>query len=409
MQTNDLTLFSSAFPAGTLLDSYYDRDVTRLSDRGLASNAIGDRWSDLCADVLSAWPGSVVPLPDGRHLQVEHVYRLDAIPSIARIASRHGLQNPDFIVVGDLDGHSATVSMDAKFSIDTAKASQVSADSLAALIDLGERITDLLSDYPDGHPSEDGYFLSPDSPLTAYVLQLRRGRLAASVSPQSVIRLPTSPVSFLKPLQGFRLIGTLATLDGFRQGIRTNLLLALYYFRLVRACYGSFLETVTPLVGADERVLDESLVERETVELARSCRTSWDVVMAWDARAEQVRRQREEVNAAISFPLRSGELRDLVRDQALLRGVEPPSVNSVRKRLGAWYRAQFDERIGAVLPPVDDLPALIQRIHEVAREIAPDVHHQFDATISEILSAQPPAEFSDTSETGSTTDPIIRT
>ena len=42
-------LRSSAFPAQSLLDSYYDRDVTQLSDRGLASNMIGDRWSDVAA------------------------------------------------------------------------------------------------------------------------------------------------------------------------------------------------------------------------------------------------------------------------------------------------------------------------------------------------------------------------
>ena len=88
---DDLHLRSGVFPAGTLLDSYYDREVTRLSDPGLASNMIGDRWSDLCSIELQSWPEARITTPDDAEMLVERIVRLDDIPSIAHIASRRKL------------------------------------------------------------------------------------------------------------------------------------------------------------------------------------------------------------------------------------------------------------------------------------------------------------------------------
>lgn len=372
--STDLWLTNDAFPQGRLLESYYDRDVTRLSDRGLASSMIGDRWSDLCAEVVESWPGSLLVLPDGIGMQVESVYRLDAIPQLARIASKRGLQNPDFIVSGRVNGEQVLAAIDAKFSIDTAKNSQVAADTLAALLEVGELITDLLPNIDLNARLLDGYFLSPESPLTNYVLDLRRGRLAARVRRDRVLLLPLTPVQFIKPLQGSRLIGTLATIDGLRQDIRTNMLLAMYYFRLVRACYGAYIESITPLLGASGPItVVESDLENITLEMARGIQNSWQLVLAWDSRAEQVRRQRESVNAAMSLPIRSHELRDRIVAEAELRGIEAPSINSVRRVLGSWYRQQFDVALGVVPAPVHDLPDLLTRIHDVATMLLPEV------------------------------------
>lgn len=385
-QFDDLWLTSEAFPQGRLLESYYDRDVTRLSDRGLASNMIGDRWSDVCAEVVETWPGSALTLPDGQLMSVEAVYRLDAIPGIARVASKRGLQNPDFLVSGAIAGETVLLSMDAKFSIDTAKSPQVSADALRALLDVGPAITEHLEQLDANAAVKDGYFLSPDMPLTHYVLQLRRGRLAARVPGSTVTLLPISPVPFLKPMKGARLLGTLATLDGFRQEIRTNMLLAMYYFRLVRACYGAWIETITPLVGRHEVAsADESDLESLVIEIARSSQNSWQVVMAWDARAEYVKRQRDAVNTAMALPMRSAELRERIEAESVLRGVDGPSINSVRRAIGGWYRRQFDEALGVIPGPVEDISVILAQIHETARAIEPRLPDAFDQVIEEVF------------------------
>ncbi|MCO5228781.1 MAG: hypothetical protein M9934_10935 [Thermomicrobiales bacterium] len=384
---DELWFTSEAFPQGRLLESYYDRDVTRLSDRGLASNMIGDRWSDVCTDAIETWPESVLTLPDSQRMLVSAVHRLDAKPGIARVASKRGLQNPDFLVRGMIAGENVLLSMDAKFSIDTAKSPQVSAEVLRALLEVGPAITDHLGQLDIEAAVRDGYFLSPDVALTHYVLQLGRGRLASRVPGSSVTLLTTSPVSFLKPMKGARLLGTLATLDGFRQEIRTNMLLAMYYFRLVRACYGAWIETITPLVGRYEVTsTDDSELESQVIEIARSSQNSWQVVMTWDARAEYVKRQREAVSGAMALPMRSAELRERIEAESALRGVDAPSINSVRRAIGGWYRRQFDEMLGVIPGPVEDIGVVLTQVHEAARAIAPRLPDAFNQVIEEAFS-----------------------
>lgn len=388
-QRDDLQLRSDVFPAGTLLDSYYDRDVTRLSDRGLASNMIGDRWSEVSSEEISAWEGTELDLPDDSRLTIDKVFRLDDIPQVASIASKRKLQNPDFILAGRIENESVLMAIDAKFSIDTAKSPQVSAETLQALIEVGELITDLLPGLPIGAEPRDGLFISPDVPLSHYVMTRSRGRLSVRVSRDQVILVPVKPVPFLKSLEGARLIGTLATCDGYRDEIRTNMLLAMYYFRLVRACYGSYADLTAPIFGpptASEGSNAE--LEQRTIYMAQSARSAWDVVLQWDAAAEQVRRQRETALAAMPFPLANKELRERIVLESELRGIDAPSVNSVRRRLGAWYRSQFDERIGIVLPPVADISDLVARIQEIAKEVDPLVPDAMDAIIEDVFAAQ---------------------
>lgn len=387
-RTDELFLRDQVFPGANLLESYYHRDLTRLSDRGLASNMIGDRWSALCAEEIATWQGQSITLPDGANLVVDIVYRLDDIPRIATIASRRKLQNPDFILEGRIGDELVLMAIDAKFSIDTAKTQQVSAETLQALLDVGEPIVSLLPGLPSGTRVRDGIFLSPEAPLTQYVMQRRKGRLSVSVSPQEIMLLPVAPVPFLKDLEGARLLATLAAKDEYRAEIRTNMLLAMYYFRLARACYGAYADVTAPVFGPPSAGQGtEADMEQRTIGLARGHQSAWETVLAWDALADQARNQREVVYGAMPFPIPNRDLRDRVVSETELRGGEQPSINSVRRRVGSWYRNQFEERIGIVLPPVDDLTALIQQVHRIAADVAPQVPDALDRAIDEAFAA----------------------
>lgn len=323
-------------------------------------------------------------------MRVHQVYRLDTTPAIASIASKRKLQNPDFIVAGERNGTKVLLAVDAKFSIDTAKSAQVAAETLAALLEVGPLITDLLPGIPVDAEVVDGIFVSPDMPLSHYVLDHARGRLAARVRRRQVILIPVQPVPFLKSMEGSRLLGPLASVDGYRNLLRSNMLLAMYYFRLARACYGAYGETTAPIFGPDEANTGiEAELEQRTIELARIARSSWDVVLRWDAAAGQVRRQREAAYAAMAFPLANREIRDRIVAASKQRDVVAPSINSVRRRIGSWYRSQFDQQLGTVLPPVDDMAGLLQRIHLVAAEVVPTIGPAVDAIIDEALAAQP--------------------
>lgn len=88
------------------------------------------------------------------------------------------------------------------------------------------------------------------------------------------------------------------------------------------------------------------------------------------------------------FPLANKDVRDRIERESELRGIDAPSVNSVRKRLGAWYRSQFDDRIGVVLPPVEDISALVERIQAIAAEVEPLVADALDEIIEDVFAMQ---------------------
>lgn len=383
-------LRSPVFPGGSLLAAYYDREVTQLSDRGMASNLIGDRWSNVVAAHLAVWPGTDIRLPDGRNVTVDRVYRLDDIPAIAAMASKHHLQNPDFLVEGKGRDGEVVFAADAKFSVEMAKAGQVSATSLAALLELGPRLTDHLPGLSPDADLADGLFISPDSEISRYVMRQTRGQHALRVAPASLVLLPISPVEFLKPMEGARLMTLMASVDGYRDVLRTNMLLAMYAFRLARAIIGCDREMVTPIVGkADALVQDLNAIEQRTLQMAAGARSGWDLVGKWDAAAAIVREQRRAVQAVTSPTLSNKDLRQRIQEVADAAGVEAPSVNRVRKQIGGWYRGQVEEPFGTVTGPVDDFPSLLQRLEQRGKTVAQELPSHVEQIIQQAVGEMP--------------------
>ena len=124
---------SPLLPGGDLVSALLDREVMGLADRGGASNLIGDRWADLAAMHAAAWAGSgrVIQVEEQEPLRIVRVDRLDAIPAVAAAASKRGLQNPDLLLIGQRGREQAIQAADAKFSVETARSKQVSAEVVA--------------------------------------------------------------------------------------------------------------------------------------------------------------------------------------------------------------------------------------------------------------------------------------
>jgi hypothetical protein len=382
----DLSLSSPVFPGGNILSAIFDRNLMRLSDRGGASGLIGDRWSDVCSEALASWPETTILTPDDQDLRVERVVRLDEVPAVARAASRKKLQNPDFVIVGRTGDSQAMLSADAKFSVETAGASQVSADALTALMEIGPVVSDHVGDLETGISVLDGIFLSPDFSLTHYMLGRRRGYRSVSVDRRQIHLLPVASVPFLKPLEGARIIPVLAEVDGYDRESRSSLLVGLYYFRLVRAAIGCWADMVTPLLGSKHPVtVDLPRIEEGTRQFARDARSAWEVIDRWDAAAETVRSQREIVNRITSVPIVNRELREQLDAAVAVAQVEQPSMNKVRRRIGAWFRDQVVQRVGALPPPVVNFPAVIHDLEIVAAELRLQLPEATTRIISEML------------------------
>ncbi|HLU35190.1 MAG TPA: hypothetical protein VKZ61_05420 [Thermomicrobiales bacterium] len=362
-----------------------------MSDRGGASGMIGDRWSDLTSAALDEWPGTTISTPDGEDVTISRVVRLDDIPAVARMASKRKLQNPDFVIVGKSDTREVVFSADAKFSVETASSSQVSAEALQSLLDLGEIFTTHLGDVDHRAEPVDGMFLSPEYSLTHYMMRRKKGYRSVSVPHSQIHLLPVRPVPFLKPLEGARLIPILADVDGYDPETRSSLLVALYYFRLVRAAVGCWSDMVAPLLGPKTvDKIDLPAIEERTRRYAIDADSAWAVVDQWDAAAETVRAQRETVNRVTSVPIVNRELREELDAAVEVAGVEAPSMNRVRRRIGSWFREEIVARVGLLEPPVDNFPAVIHELEMISGELRNRLPEATTRIIHEML--QEPTE-----------------
>lgn len=389
--SSEVHLSSPVFPGGNLLSAYFDRDVVRLSDRGGASGLIGDRWSDICADILQTWPGRRLDIRGDGEIEVERIVRLDDLPAVARAASRKKMQNPDFIVVGEGTGGPLTFAADAKFSVETAGASQVSREALEALLEIGPVMSQAVGDLHKDVSVADGIFLSPDYGLTHYMLGRKRGYRSVSVPHEQVTLLPVTALGFLKPVEGANLIPIFARADNHDRQSRQNLLLALYYFRLGRAGIGLWNDETASLLMPKHRAdLDLRTIAVTASELAGTATSAWEIIEQWDRRAEAARAQRQQVADATSLPIVNRELREKVEAAAAQAGAPAPSLNKVRRRIGSWFNDRLIEDFGLLMPPVPNFPEVVRLLRARADELRPEIDRVTAQMIQELLE-EPPA------------------
>ncbi len=370
--TRDSDYHSSTLPRGTFARSIFDNHLVRLSDRGGASQLIGTAWSDVVADELDAWSGNPVPGNATRLAGsvVEEVHRLDTLPGVASRASRAGLKNPDFIVFGVNDGCPVVFAVDAKFSIETARPVQVSAETTEQLFDADEHLTRLLPDARPGTTYLDGIFLSPDYTLTYQMFRQKVGHRRLTVAPQDVVLAEAKPLALFGDLVDRDIIDRLVRIDRLPIDVWSSLLAAQYYFRLERAIVGLAVDERRPLLGDLDGEEAASGLRARVEERAAGAVSAWELVLAWDRDVEAIRRQRQAIHQVIGVPLSNAELRDLT--DRLMRDRDPaarPSRNQVRKTLGGRFLADVVSETGPVVPPVTDFSSELGRVANVARRV----------------------------------------
>src|SRR5262245_51585431 len=326
-----------------------------LADRGGASGLVGSRWADLCAEWAESWCGNSSHIPNGSHtpFTIERVARLDARPEIAHSASKRGLQNPDLLFLGRRNGLPVIQAADAKFSVETARSKQVSPGVVEALLAIDKLLTPLTGDLPNELEIVPGVFLCPDFPLTHTMLERGRGITMVTVSRDEVLLVAVSANVFFSPIEGANLIPILASVDGLSINTNESLLAGLYYFRLSRAAIGCWLDAVKPLLLFNDVVeVDVQAVAVETQRRVDSADSAIEILRSWDAEVQTVRAERASVEQVAALPILTRDLRAIISRESDNLGVEAPSTNQVRRRLGAWYRAQLRDLVGPMKPPI---------------------------------------------------------
>ena len=385
---DDGLIRSRRLPGGDTIAAVLDRQVMGLADRGGASNLIGARWADLCAEFAADWPGRVSPVPGeaGPGLRVERVSRLDALPEVAAAASHRGLQNPDLLLFGSQDGVPTVQAADAKFSIETARSKQVSPGVVAGLLGLRDLLPHAFGEVVAAPRLVPGLFLSPDYPLTALMLRRRHGIVRTTVREDEVVLVPTSAAAFFARLEGAAVMAPLADVDTLPVGIAESLVVGLYYFRLARAAVGFWLDATKPLLlFHDPLAVDEGAIRAEAEVRAREAPSAFELILRWDADVQTVRNQRTAVDQVASLPILGRDLRPMVTALAEAMGADAPSANQVRRRVGAWWREQLRAQVGPIAPPVSDLPALLTNLGRVAASLAPSVEPQIAIVVQQLI------------------------
>ncbi|MFM9108596.1 MAG: hypothetical protein ACKOWF_18065 [Chloroflexota bacterium] len=385
----DSSIRSRCLPGGDLVRALFDRNVMGLADRGGASNLVGARWADLVAEAAAAWEGEWRPVPGeaSEMLCVEPVERLDATPQVAAIASKRGLQNPDLLLIGSHGGGSAVQAADAKFSVETARAKQVSPEVVEALLGLRDELPGVFGGIDGGAARVPGVFVCPDYPLTHIMLNRRQGIVRSTVRPDEVVLVPTDPSRFFAPLEGSEAMIPLATVDRLPVTIDESLLAGLYYFRLARAAAGCWLDANRPLLNHDDHTpLDPAALAAETRTRCFGARDAYGVILAWNDDVETVRRQRSAVDQVAQVPISNRDLRSRVEKVAAAHGApQPPSLNQVRRRLTGWWRGELRDRVGAIPPPVADLPAELLRVAAAGHELEPMLPARIERVVAELV------------------------
>jgi hypothetical protein len=383
----DTDIHSQHLPGGNFISALLNRQLMSFADRGGSSGLVGDRWADHCDQIVRKWAGGLSDVPGGLRppISIDRVARLDSYPSIARSASKRGLQNPDFIIIGDQEGAPAIQAADAKFSIETARTRQVSPEVLEALLELRDVLSPATGEIPPDAAIEPGFFLTPDYPMTHFMLRRRNGITRASVHEDEVEMISIDAADFFQPVSGAFLIPVMAEIDALPVSFESSLMAGLYYFRISRAVIGCWLDSVKPLLVMGDRVeLDEDAVLAQAERRARTADSAFRLMLDWDVDVERIRATRAAVDQVTQLPIVNRELRDLVTRVSEDLKIEPPSMNQVRRRLGAWFRGEIRDRIGPLHPPLENVPVVLQNLAAISAELAPRLPGEAERIIFEL-------------------------
>lgn len=332
--------------------------------------------------VLSEAVGSTWPVPHSEPFLLLDVIRLDDVAEVSSEANRLQLENPDFLLIGKHSSSARPVlqAADAKFAADRIKASQVSAVVVSNLIDVPNGFTRaLVRERVEAlgllEPTiVRGVFVVPESELTEHHLnRVAQGR-NPTVDRAEVVTIPPDPGSMFSGLPQSRAIGPLARIDALPVTPRTNLISAIYYFRLSCACFYLWNEQQRPLLAtASQAEPEPGIVVAEIARRADQVESAYDLAEAWAADIEPLIKAREAVTNVATLPIRMRDVRARV-EQAGTDG-DNRKLRHVRRALEMAFRTRLIEEVGTIAS--DDprpLPEILDVVARTSRALAGEMN-----------------------------------
>jgi hypothetical protein len=216
---------------------------------------LGRRWEDVGASALADLVGR--PSPSQTDFVPRAVASFVHDSAVERAIQAAGLPHADAVLIGPLEGRLALQPVDFKWSLEVARASQVAADALEALLTAEvEAIRNGIQERIEGGawgldledhqlpPLEqlnllDGLFLSPDHAANrAFLTSQANRRQESPLEPHQAVLRPVDGREFFSPLPGWEVAEALAAQDGARRALDT-LEGAEHYYRLGAGVLGA--------------------------------------------------------------------------------------------------------------------------------------------------------------------------
>jgi hypothetical protein len=333
-----------------------------------------------CGEWLASMVGRPLIVNRDLHGSLSAVADIDAIPGLASFASNRALQNPDFLLTLQAEDGPILVAADAKFSIETAKPRQVSAEMLTALLESPG--TPVEADVDVRGRERDGFFIAPDYEVTRLVLDGAVGILRTAIPSHQAYLIDISPERLFARPDLPPMLDTLAGMDGSPDAWRSDLVAALYYGRCAFACAGCRVDESKPLLGTTDASQTAPDLGRELDRRAIRARSAWRLVQWWDRDAEAVRAARVSVHQAADLGVPNRELRALVEQEAKRQGKEAPSMSRIRRELAYWTNQELANRFGIIYYPVPDLGNLIRDIRRAVGQLRPSLPERIHSIVA---------------------------
>ncbi len=335
-----------SLPTGSLLSALQYPVLRQWSDRGGASQSIGEAWATLVWRRLGAAVGQTVEWYRYRGT-LSALLPLDYDREAARTLPRR-VRVPDFVAVITGERDALVVPLDAKFDASVADEEQVSARNLDRLLrELPTLSGQLRSIVPNQSVVPvDGIVVVPDHWTTDALLRGRRGQ-PPSFPVTRVLRVPATPREVYARVDVARLIGALAELDRLPVRPADDLAVATYYVRLACACRWCWTERQRPLLG--EQPVQSSLEELSSAirKRRRGQSSAFTLVEQWVREIEPIWRTRQAVAPYLDPPVARRDVAALVRETL---GAATEWERRLWQMLRERYRAKLVEIIGTVSP-----------------------------------------------------------
>jgi hypothetical protein len=169
---------------------------------------------------------------------------------------------------------------------------------------------------------------------------------------------------------------------------KTNVISAIYYFRLACACFFLWGEENRPFLSSQPTAEPEpGIVAAELAARIERSSSAYDLVAGWAADVEPAVQSRQAIAEVAVLPVRMRDIRSMLERAG--RSGENKVLRGIRRDLELTFRSRLHEKLGEIA--ADDPRALSEILDDVA-SVSRSLGPEMNAMLNDLIVAAPPRE-----------------